>query len=215
MTGNNSSLSFPANAVRKNFFLLEGLDGSGKSTQVKRISKFLSSINKKNFPCQEPTGFPSGIMIRKILTEKKSLSAQEELDLFMEDRVASVNKNILPALSRGEIVLLDRYIYSNAGYQGMNLGWENVLRQNIEKKFPIPERTYYLDLSPNECLKRLSKRGTQDTYFEKKEILTRIEKIYKSIVTWDPGFKIIRAGWSEDAVFEEIKEDILEIIAPL
>lgn len=211
MKSEKSSIPFPKNAVKPGFILFEGLDGSGKTTQLKKLALYLEKISISVFSAKEPTDLISGKKLRKILISKKTLSAEQELEYFMEDRELNVAKNILPALARNEVVLLDRYIYSNACYQGIQLGWENILKLNIKKKFPLPQRTYLFDISPRECLERLNKRPGEKSYFEKLDTLVNIEKNYKSIAKWDTNIKIIPATGSVDEVFAFVKKDLKKL----
>ncbi|HNH07452.1 MAG TPA: dTMP kinase, partial [Leptospiraceae bacterium] len=98
------------------FIVIEGIDGSGKST----LSKSLFSELSRNMECclfSEPTQFETGLKIRKHLKGEISLSKADLISEFLEDRKLSIERNIQPSLSQGKNVILDRYFYSMAAYQ--------------------------------------------------------------------------------------------------
>jgi dTMP kinase len=98
---------------------LEGIDGSGKTTQALSLAAALARMGRRVLFTQEPTFGPAGRRLRDYLAGKKRhLTAQEELDLFQADRREHVADTIRPALERGWIVITDRYYYSSAAYQG-------------------------------------------------------------------------------------------------
>jgi dTMP kinase len=98
---------------------LEGVDGSGKTTQALSLAAALARMGRRVLFTQEPTFGPAGRRLRDYLAGKdRHLNAQEELDLFQADRREHVADTIRPALSSGWIVITDRYYYSSAAYQG-------------------------------------------------------------------------------------------------
>jgi dTMP kinase len=98
---------------------LEGVDGSGKTTQGFSLAATLARIGRRVLFTQEPTYGPAGRRLRDYLAGKvRHLTAEEELDLFQADRREHVENTIQPALTRGWIVITDRYYYSSAAYQG-------------------------------------------------------------------------------------------------
>jgi dTMP kinase len=98
---------------------LEGVDGSGKTTQAFSLAATLARMGRRVLFTQEPTFGPAGRRLRDYLAGKeRHLTAQEELDLFQADRREHVANTIKPALSRGWLVITDRYYYSSAAYQG-------------------------------------------------------------------------------------------------
>ena len=160
-------------------FVFEGIDGTGKSTQCRKMEDYL---NTKEVPCvllREPTDGVWGQKIREILTVGRgNVTREEELSWFIEDRKEDVEKNILPALDQNKVVLLDRYYYSTAAYQGA-LGFNpgSIILDN-EIFAPVPDRAYIFSATPEECLARIeSSRETQSS-FEKLEYLKSVQKIF-------------------------------------
>lgn len=104
--------------MRGKLIAFEGIDGTGKSTQLKLLATFLRQRGQLVLETKEPTDGPVGQQIRALFHNRKSLSLDEELELFIEDRRMHVLQHILPALEQGAFVLTDRYYYSTAAYQG-------------------------------------------------------------------------------------------------
>lgn len=165
------------------FIVIEGIDGSGKTTLSESITRILNSSGKKAVRFSEPTSYETGVFIRKFLSGEIQLSKKEQIDAFLLDRVESVSRNILPSLQSGIIVILDRYYYSTAAYQASsNFPPESILQLNIDKNFPKPDILFFLDISPNLALERLSIRGKKKEIFETLENLEKIYLNFKKIL---------------------------------
>jgi dTMP kinase len=192
------------------FIVIEGIDGSGKSTLCENLFKLF--INS-GIPCvlnQEPTDGYWGKEIRKKLKQENT-SAENFLELFIKDREDDVNKNILPCLEQKKLLLLHRYYYSNAAYQGaMGLSYKNIITENRKRNFPEPDRVYLLDLNPETAINRITARnkGTEIEVFEKLEMLKNVRDIYSSIA--DEKFLFIDAAKNIDEITGIVTEDIME-----
>jgi len=141
----------------KLFVVFEGLDGSGKSTQVKILLDKLISDNYQVLPLREPGSTEIGEKILNLLDSKQELTPIMEFLLFSISRSAVVNEKIKPALETNKIVLCDRYFYSSIAYQGAgrNLDKEYIDFTNqliIDKT--IPDIVFYLDLTWEEKINR-------------------------------------------------------------
>ena len=142
----------------KGFFLtLEGLDGSGKTTQARLLARFLEEKGIRVRLTREPGG---GLKeVRDLLLEGEALSPEAEYLLFSADRAEHVRKVILPALEEGYWVISDRYLDSSLAYQGYGRGlplpWllEVARRATSDLK---PRLTFLLDLPPEEALGRVA-----------------------------------------------------------
>ena len=164
-------------------FVFEGIDGTGKSTQCSKMEEYLDS---KEVPCvhlREPTNGVWGQKIRKILTVgRANVTHEEELSWFIEDRKEDVEKNILPALDQNKVVLLDRYYYSTAAYQGaLGFNPDSIINDN-EIFAPVPDRAYIFSATPKECLARIEKSREMKSSFEKLEYLQSVQKIFDTFV---------------------------------
>ena len=119
--------------------------------------------------------------IRKILAEgRKGVSPEEELSWFINDRKEDVEKNIRPALAENKIVLMDRYYYSTAAYQGA-LGFDpqKICRDN-EAFAPKPDRVLIFTAPPEECLQRIEKSRGSTTEFERLDYLVKVQSIFET-----------------------------------
>ena len=140
------------------FIVLEGGDGSGKTTQARALVR---RLRRRGYPCdlfREPGGTPAGEAIRRLLKSGKPLSPVAELLLFNAARALLVEQRLRPALQQGRIVVCDRFTASTVAYQGFGrgLGWEAVDRVNQQATAGLqPTMTIWLDLAPKDGLQRL------------------------------------------------------------
>lgn len=167
----------------------EGIDGTGKSTQATLLEQ---RINEKApgtaIRVAEPTNSPHGTKIREaMMGAKERLSFDEELDLFVQDRKYNVEHNIEPALAAGKAVILDRYYFSTAAYQGTSgrLSWQEIIDIN-ERFAPRPNVLLVFFLPVDEALQRIdkdakdAKRGSR-SYMERKDTLEKVQAAFRDI----------------------------------
>ncbi|PNV74657.1 dTMP kinase [Leptospira inadai] len=165
------------------FFVFEGLDGSGKSTLSRYLFDRLSQQSVPAICFAEPTQYETGQYLRKFLRGEIELSGEEQIQAFLKDRKVSLEKNVLPALAEGKIVLLDRYMYSTAAYQsGPAFSSQEILKRNLEQGFPQPDLLFYLDLDPELALERMEGRENSKERFESLEVLRKIRNSYENIL---------------------------------
>ena len=157
--------------------VFEGIDGTGKSTQCSKMEEYLNKKGISAVRFREPTDGIWGQKIRKILTlGRGGVTREEELSWFHKDRQEDVEKNISPALSKNNVVLMDRYYYSTAAYQGaLGLDSEKILSDN-EAFAPIPDRAYIFTAPPEQCLKRIEDSRDGYSSFEKLDYLIKVQK---------------------------------------
>lgn len=162
------------------FVVFEGIDGSGKSTLTKAI---WDDLGTQALLLREPTGLHTGKLIREKLAAPNTMSQKDWIQLFSDDRALDVEQHLNPALAAGKIVLMDRYYYSTAAYQGQNPPDLSALQivQSQQALFPRPDMLVYLEISPDAALSRLGSRAGLEI-FETKTQLERIAKNYESIL---------------------------------
>lgn len=159
------------------FIVFEGLDGSGQSTQVGLLAKFLENRGYKVLATKEPTiDSEAGRKLRNVLDEREKISPREIQELFVEDRKWHLEKVIVPALQQGKTVISDRYFFSTFAY-GMADGLSEDWLLKVNENFLLPDLVFFLDAKPEICLQRIEDRGKEKTLFEKKE---KLEKVYQN-----------------------------------
>lgn len=200
------------------FITLEGIEGAGKTTQIKHIVKFLQSAGHNCVATREPGGTSIGKRIRAILLdpESKDIYPFAELLLYMADRVQHINEFIEPHLSAGKTVLCDRYYDATVVYQGFARGFDIELINRLHiltTKDLKPDITILLDLSPEIGLARAKKqikdgtRAGSETRFEKETLLfhKKIRLGYLELARAEPErFCVIDASRDENWVCREI-----------
>ena len=154
------------------FITLEGIEGSGKSTQIQMLKEFFEKKSLKAFFTKEPGSSEIGKEIRSILLNKENkIYPQTEIFLIFADRVQHVQEIIKPNLNEGKIVVSDRYYDSSVAYQGQREGISKIeiyeLIENLD--LPTPDITFLLDLPANVGLIRAKNRASLDR-FESEEI---------------------------------------------
>src|SRR5262249_59478760 len=140
------------------FVTFEGLDGSGKTTQVERLAERLRAEGRDVVATREPGGTALGEQIRQLVLHGGHVAPWAEAALYAASRAQHVEEVIRPALERGAVVLCDRYVDSSVAYQGVgrDLGLDRVLELNLAAVGGLmPERTFLLRLDPHEVAGRL------------------------------------------------------------
>ncbi len=162
------------------FVVLEGIDGAGKSTQAKFLGERLTSHGRRVVLSREPTMGQYGKLLRES-AQSGRLSIDEEVELFLKDRREHVNELILPRLREGCVVIVDRYYFSTAAYQGARgVDPQELIRRN-EEFAPEPDLLVLFDLPVEDGLARVRARGDQADHFEQVEALRRVREIFLSI----------------------------------
>lgn len=167
--------------MKGKLIVIEGIDGSGKSTCAKNLTEKLNSINIKTIYTFEPTHSRYGAKLREGMLSE-DLDAEEELLLFVKDRKEHIEYMIKPALEEGYFIILDRYFYSSIAYQGAK-GIDINRIINMHKDFIIkPDIVFIFHLPIDIALNRIiSKRGIADR-FENETYLKKVDKIFHSFI---------------------------------
>jgi dTMP kinase len=192
--------------------VIEGIDGTGKTTMAGRLTAFLNEMGRPAVRLKEPTDGPYGRRIRSLAKEgRHTVSPKQELELFVQDRIENCRDNIRPALERGQIVVLDRYYFSSAAYQGaLGLDPEAILKRN-EEIAVIPDLVLLLDMPVTKGLERISDvRKSARDHFEGEEYLEKVRNIFLNIKK--PYIRLIDASGSQDEVFRRMMEQVNPIV---
>lgn len=164
--------------------VLEGIDGTGKSTQAQMLAEALRAKGHRVITSREPTDGPYGTRLRESATSGR-LSPEEELQLFLQDRREHVETLIEPALEAGEIVILDRYYFSTMAYQGVR-GFDPAEIRRVNEEFaPRPDLLLLLDLPIDKALERIGIRDGEANEFEQRAALQLCSDIFHSLTNED------------------------------
>ncbi len=161
--------------------VFEGIDGTGKSSQIARLASTLREQGRDVVETAEPTHGRFGQQIRSLYTNRKGISREQELELFLADRREHVQNLVLPALTDGKIVLCDRYFLSTVAYQGGN-GFspaEIIARNDFA---PTPDLALLFRIPIVMALQHITMgRGDSPNDFEQEAVLRKVAAIFDSL----------------------------------
>ena len=190
--------------------VLEGIDGSGKTTQARLLVGALRRAGLEALSFREPTRGRWGREIRKKARRPDSLTPEEELTLFLKDREEDVARNILPSLREKRAVILDRYYFSTIAYQGAKgISRERIRRLN-ERFAPRPDLVFILDVDPGRGLGRIKGRPKKEPLFERKNYLARVRRIFRTF----RGRKFIHLDGTRDKkeLADSIRRRVMRLV---
>jgi dTMP kinase len=200
--------------MRGKFITLEGIDGAGKSTHVRWISRFLRSRGLRVKVTREPGGTPAGENLRRmVLRGRQPLHPETETLLLFAARREHLDKLILPALEKGTWVLCDRFTDATYAYQsgGSRVGWSKVrtLEQWVQSRLQ-PDLTVLFDVSPAVGRKRAARKRTPDRFErERTAYHQRVRAAYRRRARENPRrVRVLDAGGTR----AEVKETLEEIL---
>ena len=181
---------------------IEGIDGTGKSTQARRLGEWLTASGREVVLSREPTDGPWGKKLRESAASGR-LSATDELEYFLNDRRQHVAETIAPALAAGKVVILDRYYFSTMAYQGARGFDPAEIRRRNEEFAPVPDLLVILDLDVDSAHLRIGHRGDTANEFEQRDNLQRCRDIFLSL-QHEPFARVIDSNGSPDEVATRI-----------
>ncbi len=165
---------------------VEGIDGAGKTTIAALLAQF---FGERGIPCaisKEPTGLKWGTEMRNSAAEGR-LTLEDELRLFILDRQDHVERAIRPALEEESVVILDRYYWSTAAYQGARGANVAEIVAANEAFAPKPDLWLLLDVDPQEGLRRIQARGDEPNSFEEAQGLAQAKEIFIELSRSEPN----------------------------
>lgn len=186
--------------------VLEGIDGTGKSTQAQLLAQHYRSLGRTVTLSREPTDGPWGKKVRES-AQTGRLSPQDELQYFLNDRQQHLTETILPALANNHIVILDRYYFSTMAYQGARGFDPNEIRRQNETFAPVPDLLLILDIDIETALQRIGSRGDTANQFEQRAALTRCRQIFLTLAN-EPFAAIIPANQTTEKVTQNILQTL-------
>lgn len=204
---------------RGNYIVFEGIDGAGKSTLIHKLKHYLMDENKKVITTAEPTSNPIGSMIRHVLSGRIDMSEKTIAALFLADRLDHLqNKEngILKHLDEGYTVIGDRYYLSSYAYHVPHVSLDWVIEANsLCAQLLRPAITFFIDISVEESLKRISAGRQELDRFENEERITRVHANYKTAmdaVRRDENLVVINGMQDIENVFNDILPHLLKVL---
>jgi len=208
------------------FITLEGIEGSGKTTQIRQLSAFIEATGHRCITTREPGGTAIGEKIRAILLnpENDDLSPISELLLYMADRAQHLNSVVKPALEAGKIVLCDRYFDATVVYQGIARGLDTELIYSLHRLLfedLKPDITFLLDLPPAVGLARAWEqindgiRSGGESRFEEETIAfhEKVRAGYLDLARLEvKRFKVIDASQDKKQVQMDIRQTLSSVL---
>ncbi len=202
------------------FITFEGPDGSGKSTALASLVKFLKS-QKIDFVLTREPGSETSKEAKKIrdiiLDPKNEITPMTEAILYAADRRLHLEQLIWPALQKGRLVICDRYLDSTLAYQGFGrkLGFQKMLSlQKVITENTFPDLTIFFDISPERAMGRVDARSSKDRLeMAGQDFHVRVYKGYKKIVSKFPErIKVVDATKSKKEVLDQVKGIVMDFI---
>ena len=167
------------------FIVFEGIDGAGKTTQIEILADRLRARGLDPYITAEPTGMETGRAIRRVLSGELQKMPTQVAAMFVQDRI---DHNVDPEygiegkLAAGKAVICDRYYYSSLAYQGSLTDFDWVMAANCTcPEIRHPDLCIFLDLSPEESMKRITKGRTSTEIYEKAETLAKFRARYLDV----------------------------------
>ena len=184
--------------------VIDGIDGCGKTTQVRLLHDRLRTEGFRSAICCEPTGGPWGQKLRESAVTGR-FGAEEELNVILNDRKDDVVKCIKPNLDLGAIVILDRYYTSTLAYQSIRGLSEDVILARNTCFAPAPDIVIILEIDPDKALQRIQKRDGLPDKFESADLHDVASKFGKLKL---PGLMRLDADKPISAIHEEIYQTV-------
>lgn len=202
------------------FIVIEGLDGSGKTTQTKIITEKLLSKGINVINQAEPTPHEFGKMCREVLSGRKKVTKSQLALLFTADRIDhNVNgeDGINMHLQKGDTVICDRYYYSTLAYQGVDVGMDWLKSLNLDcEDIRKPDLCIFLDLTPEKSMERIkaNRRADEIEIYENLEYLTNIRKRFYNVIDSlkdSENIAVINADGTVEEVAAQIEKAVNSI----
>ena len=190
--------------------VLEGIDGAGTTTQARRLQQTLTKEGRDCHLTKEPSTGPVGRLLREILTGKHAPTDATTLGLlFAADRADHLQREVLPALARGAVVISDRWYHSSLAYQGTDEDRRWI--RELNRRARAPELTVFVDVRPEVAAERRRLANREDELFDAIETQTRVAIGYKKAIEWLKDHEHIVTIDGERSL-DEIESEILRLV---
>jgi dTMP kinase len=189
------------------FICIEGLDGSGKTTQAKLLAKKLRKSHNAVYTAEPSQGKIGAFIRERCLYGEKRLSSVIEALLFAADRIEHVETEVLPALHQGKLVISDRYLYSSLAYQGaagLSLEWI----EKINERALRPDLAVFIDVDLKTVMNRLK---SKKSVMENMETLQKVRDVYLKFVAKGELVRL-DGNHAKDEVSEALSAMVLKFL---
>lgn len=200
---------------RGNFIAFEGIDGSGKSTQ---ISMLTNRLNKEAIYCyttMEPTNSPIGSLIHQIMTGRIKTDNKVIAGLFVADRLDHLLNEvdgIVSKINEGTTVISDRYYFSSYAYHSVDMPMEWVIKANEQSSAILrPTTTIFIDVPPDTAIERIAKNRFHQELFEKKSRLVKVRENYLKafeLLKKEEEYVIIDGNQTQEKIAEMVWDTV-------
>ena len=195
-------ISFVDKMAKGMFIVFEGLDGSGSSTQVSLLQKALRKAGYTAHVTKEPTNNLIGGLIRGQLTKDWKTGPECLQLLFAADRAHHLEREILPGIEKGCVVISDRYFFSTMAFGGIDIDMDWLKRLN--ERFKVPDLSFFIKVPAQECVRRISDSRFEFELFEEEKKLERVWKNYEILAKEFDNVHVIDGTKSVEEVHEEV-----------
>lgn len=190
--------------------MVEGLDGSGASTQVAMLSEYLASKGYNVLVTKEPTNNLIGGLIRGQLTHEWKSNPECLQLLFAADRSHHIEKEIIPALEKGMLVISDRYMYSSLAFGSIDCDMEWL--KHINAKFLRPDVSIILNVSPEVSVERIGRTRAGFELFEDKSKLEKVRTAFDALAKETKGITVIDGTMPVNKVSMAIVREVQKVL---
>ena len=202
---------------RPRFIVLEGIDGSGTTTQLTRLTAYLGGLGRRVHATREPSDGPVGRLVREILLGGHRGPDGAEVDgramalLFAADRRDHLRREIEPALASGIDVVTDRYLLSSLAYQAEEAERDWVA--GLARAVRPPDLTLLLDVPVSVAAARRRAAGRSTERYDEDGFQARVAANYRRLASGDPGVVVLDGSGTVDAVADAIAREVGKLIA--
>lgn len=200
---------------RGNFIAFEGIDGSGKSTQIRILAERFKQEGIWCYTTMEPTSSPIGSLIHQIITGRIKTDNKVIAGLFVADRLDHLLNEvdgILAKINEGTTVITDRYYFSSYAYQGVDMPMEWVIKANEQSSMILrPTVTVFIDVTPEVAVERIARNRFHQELFEEKSRLAEVRENYMrafQLLEKEENVVIIDGNQSQERISELIWEAV-------
>ena len=193
--------------------VLEGIDGSGTTTQGRLLCEWLAARGVAVHLTREPSDGPVGLLIRQILHGAHApVDGDTMALLFAADRVDHLAREILPTLRRGTHVVTDRYYHSSLAYQAIEA--DRTWVEELNRRAGRPDVTFLLDVPAEEAERRRAAAGRPEERYDRLEAQQRIAENYRRLSQWLPGedYRVLDGSRPIDVVQEDLRHAALAVL---